>query len=58
MYKTNLTYGMIFTKDDVSTSDDKVEKLFRGFKIRYKACIGSLVYLLSTGVDLSFAVHK
>ena len=27
-------------------------------KINYRACIGSLIYLLSTRVDLSFAVHK
>ena len=26
-YKTTFTYGMIFTKDDVSTSDEQVEKL-------------------------------
>ena len=36
----------------------KVEKLTREFDIHYKACIGSLIYLLSTRVDLSFAVHK
>ena len=28
-YKTNFPYYMIFTKDDVSTSDEKVEKLTR-----------------------------
>ena len=49
---------MIFTKEDVSTSDEKVEKLTREFKIHYRACIGSLIYLLSTRVDLSFEVHK
>ena len=49
---------MIFTKEDVSTSDEQVEKLTREYKIHYRACIGSLVYLLSTRVDLSFAVHK
>ena len=26
--------------------------------IHYRACIGSLLYLLSTRMDLSFAVHK
>ena len=49
---------MIFTKDDVSTSDEKVEKLTREFNIRYRACIGSFIYLLSTIADLSFAVQK
>ena len=30
----------------------------REYNIHYKACIGSLIYLLSTRLDLSFAVHK
>ena len=30
----------------------------RQFNIHYRACIISLIYLLSTRVDLSFAVHK
>ena len=49
---------MIFTKYDTSTNDEQVEKLTRGFTIHYKACIGSLIYLLSTRGDLSFAVHN
>ena len=49
---------MIFTKEYVSTSDEQVEKLTREFNIHYRACIGSLIYLFSTRVDLSFAVHK
>ena len=49
---------MIFTKEDVSTSDEQVEKFTREFNIHYRSCIGSLIYLLSTRVDLSFAVHK
>ena len=48
---------MIFTKDDTSTSDEQVEKLTREFIINYRACIDSLIYLLSTRVDLSFALH-
>ena len=48
---------MIFTRDDASTSDEQVEKLTREFNIHYRACIGSLIYLLSTIVDLSFSVH-
>ena len=49
---------MIFTKSDASTSDEQVEKLNREFNIHYRYCIGSLIYLLSTRVDLSFVVHK
>ena len=57
-YKTTLPADMIFTKEDVSISDEQVEKLTREYNIHYRACIGSLIYLLSTRVDLSFAVHK
>ena len=49
---------MIFTKEDTSTSDEHVENLTREFKIHYRSCIGSLIYLLSMRVDLSFLVHK
>ena len=55
---TTLPTDMIFTKEDVSTSDEQVEKLTREYNIHYRACIGYLIYLLSTRVDLSFAVHK
>ena len=57
-YKTNFTSDMIPTKADASTSDEKVEKLTREFNIHYRACIVSLIYLLSTRVDLRFAVQK
>ena len=57
-YKTTLPADMIFTKEDVSTSAEQVEKLTREYNIHYRACIGSLVYLLSKRVDLSFSVHK
>ena len=57
-YKTTLPADMIFTKEDVSTSDEQIENLTREYNIHYRACIGSLIYLLSTRVDLSFAVHK
>ena len=49
---------MIFTKTDASTSDEKVDKLNRELNIHYRTCIGSLIYLLYTRVDLSFALHK
>ena len=57
-YNTTFLADMIFTKEDVSTSDEQVEKLTREYNIHYRACIVSLIYLLSTRVDLSFAVHK
>ena len=57
-YNTSLPADIIFTKKDVSRSDEQVEKLTRECNIHYRACIGSLIYLLSTRVDLSFAVHK
>ena len=57
-YKKTLLAYMIFTKDYVSTSDEKIEKLNREYNIHYRACIGSLIYLLSTRVNLSFAVHN
>ena len=57
-YNTTLPSDMIFTKYDTSTSDEQVDKLTREFRIHYGACIGSLIYLLSTIVDLSFSVHK
>ena len=39
-YKTPLPADMIFTKEDVSTSDEQVEKLTREYNIYYRACIG------------------
>ena len=58
LYKTTLPYDIIFIKDDASTSDDQVDKLTREFNIHYRACIGLLIYFLSTRLDLSFSVHK
>ena len=49
---------MFFTKADAYTIGEKVEKLPREFNIHYRACVGSLIQLLSTRVGLSFAVHK
>ena len=57
-YKTTFPADMIFTKEDVYTSDEQVENLTREYNIHYRACIGSFIYLLPTRVDLSFAVHK
>ena len=49
---------MIFTDEDVSISYEQIERLDREYNIHYRSCIGSLIYLLSTRVDLSFSVHK
>ena len=58
VYKTIFLSDMIFTKADTSTSAEQVEKLTREFNIQYRACFGSMIYFLSTRMDLSFAVHK
>ena len=57
-FKTTFPAGVIFTKEDVSTSDEQVYKLTREFNIHYRYCIRSFIYLLSKRLDLSFAVHK
>ena len=57
-YNTTFPSDMIITKDDASTSDEQVENLTREFNIHYRACIGSLIYLLYTRADLIFSVHK
>ena len=57
-YKTTLKADTIFTKEDVSTSDEQVEKLTREFNIHYRAFICSLIYLFSTIADFSFSVQK
>ena len=57
-YKTTFKYDMIFTKADAYTSNDQVAKLTRELNIHYRYCIGSLIYLLSKRMYLSFEVHK
>ena len=49
---------MIFTKADTSNSDEKVDNLTKEFNIHYRACICSLIHLLSTRVSQIFVVHK
>ena len=44
-YKTTLPSDIISAKDDEYTRDDQVEKLTRELNIRYRACIGSLIYI-------------
>ena len=52
-YKTTLPADMIYIKEDVSTSDEKVDKLTSEYNIHYRACILYLIYLLYRRVDLS-----
>ena len=47
-YNIILAANMMFTKEDISTSDEQVYKFTSEFNIRHRACIGSLIYLLST----------
>ena len=49
---------MILNKADVSTNDDQVETLTKEFNIQYRVCIISLLDLVFTRADLSFAVDK
>ena len=56
-YNTNLPNDMIFTKTYESSTDEHVEKLTRELNIHYRSLIGSLIYLLSTRVDLIIAVQ-
>ena len=39
-YKTTLPADMIFTKEDVYSSDEQIEKFTREYNIHYRACIG------------------
>ena len=55
---TTLLHDMIFTKEDASTSYEHMEIIYREYNIHYRACVGSLIYILSTRVYLCFAVHK
>ena len=42
IHETTLPADIVFTEEDVSTSDEQVEKLNKEFNIHYRACIGSL----------------
>ena len=57
-YKTAFSSDIMFTKADLSNSDDQVDKLTIEFNSSYRACIGSLIYLLSTRMDFSFEVQS
>ena len=57
-YKTNFPSDIIFSEANASISDEQVEMLTGGFNIHHRACIGSIIYLLSTRVKKRFIVHK
>ena len=38
-HKTTLPHGMVFTKEDASNSDEKLEVISIHFNIQYKACV-------------------
>ena len=50
--KTTLHCDMIFIKEYAYANDEQVEVLYGEYNIHYRACIGSLIYILSTRVDL------
>ena len=53
-----LPCDMTFTKKDASENDVQVKELMRKFNLHYRACIGALIYLTATRVDISFPVSK
>ena len=57
-HKTTLPHDMILTNEYSSISDEQVEVLSREYKIHYRACVESLICLLSTRMDFCFTVHK
>ena len=57
-YKTTMPSDVVFTKDDVSTSDEQIGKLIIELIIHCRDFIVPLIYLLSTRVYFSFAVKK
>ena len=49
---------MIFTKNDASKNGVQVKDLMRKYNVHYRACIGALIYLTATRVNISFPVSK
>ena len=39
-HKTTLPHDIALTKDDASTSDEKVDVLYRYYNINYRYCMG------------------
>ena len=55
---TNLYHDVILTNEDAYIIDEQVKVLYRECNIYYRACVGSVIYLFYTRVDLCFAVQK
>ena len=53
-----LPCDMIFKKGDASEIGVQVEDLMRKYNVYYRACIGALIYLMATRIDISFPVSK
>ena len=47
-HKTTLRHDMILANEYASTSDKQVEVLSKEYIIHYGACVGSIIYILST----------
>ena len=57
-HKSTLTHDMILTKEDPSISYEQLGVLSIEYNIYYRDCVGSLIYILSTRVDLCFSIQK
>ena len=53
-----LPHNFVATKEDAAKSDVIVKELMPEFNLHYHACIGALIYLTATRIDISFAVQK
>ena len=57
-HKTTLPNDILITKEYASTTDKKVDMLYREYNIHYRAFVKILIHLLSAILYLCFAVHK
>jgi len=53
-----LPHDFVATKADCSTTDQEVGLLSQEYRLDYPSVIGSLIYLMNTRPDISFAVTK
>ena len=47
-HNTNLPHDMVFSKEDISSSDSEEEVLYIEYKTHHRACVVSLTYILYT----------
>lgn len=57
-HKTTLAIDFIPTSDNCSTSKNETKKLSEEFNVDFASCVGSLIYLGMTHMDISYAVNK